>query len=102
MKPNIRSKRVNKPTQKKPINKKEQIYMNTKHYLSTVLGSIALAACIAVGVSTSRGQVMYSLEDMGVVKGMEASDAAAINNQGQVAGTAYQGEETCAFHYDYI
>lgn len=44
---------------------------------------------------------MYTLEDLGVVKGMEASVAAAINNQAQVAGTAYSGEETCAFHYDY-
>jgi probable HAF family extracellular repeat protein len=39
---------------------------------------------------------------MGVVKGMEASDAAAINNQGHVAGTAYKGEQTCAFHYDFL
>jgi len=45
---------------------------------------------------------MYSLEDLGVVKGMEASDAAAINNQAYVAGTAYKGEQTCAFHYDYL
>lgn len=68
--------------------------------LSLVL--IGLMACFAIGVSTSRGQLMYSLEDLGVVKGMEASEAAAINNQGQVTGTAYTGEETCAFHYDYI
>ena len=68
--------------------------------LSLVL--VGLMASFAIGVSTSRGQVLYSLEDMGVVKGMEASEAAAINNQGQVAGTAYKGEETCAFHYDYI
>jgi probable HAF family extracellular repeat protein len=45
---------------------------------------------------------MYTLEDLGVVKGMAASEAAAINNHGQVAGTAYQGEETCAFQYDYL
>jgi probable HAF family extracellular repeat protein len=62
---------------------------------------IGLVACIALGVSTTRGQ-QYSLEDLGVVKGMEASDTAAINNQGHVAGTAYKGEQTCAFHYDYF
>jgi probable HAF family extracellular repeat protein len=59
-------------------------------------------ASLAMGVSTARAQVMYSLEDLGVVKGMETSDAAAINNLGHVAGTAYKGEETCAFHYDYL
>ena len=32
---------------------------------------------------------------------MEYSEAAAINNQGNVAGTAYKGQETCAFHYSY-
>ncbi len=62
---------------------------------------VGLMASLAIGVSTARGQ-MYSLEDLGVVKGMEASDAAAINNQGHVAGTAYKGEQTCAFHYDYF
>lgn len=68
--------------------------------LSLVL--IGLMASLAIGVSTSRGQVMYTLEDLGVVKGMAASEAAAINNQGQVAGTASEGELTCAFQYDYI
>jgi probable HAF family extracellular repeat protein len=63
---------------------------------------IGLMASLAIGVSTARAQVMYSLEDLGVVKGMEASDAAAINNQGYVAGTAYKGQETCAFHYDFL
>lgn len=64
---------------------------------------IGLVACIAIGVSTARGQ-QYTLEDLGVVKGMEASYTAAINNQGHVAGTAFKikGQETCAFHYDYF
>lgn len=46
---------------------------------------------------------MYSLEDLGVVKDMEASEPAALNSFGSVVGTAY-GEEypTCAFHYDYL
>jgi probable HAF family extracellular repeat protein len=72
----------------------------TMKKLSLVL--IALMASLAIGVSTSRGQVFYSLEDLGVVKDMEHSEPAAVNNQGHVAGTAYKGQETCAFHYDYI
>jgi probable HAF family extracellular repeat protein len=63
---------------------------------------IGLIASLAIGVSTTRAQVMYSLEDLGIVKGMEASEAAALNNLGHVAGTAYSGQETCAFHYDYL
>ena len=58
-------------------------------------------ACLAIEISTSRGQVMYTLEDLGTVKGMEASQPAALNNLGHIAGTAYKGQETCAFHYDY-
>ena len=53
---------------------------------------IGLMASLAIGVSTARGQQSYSLEDLGVVKEMEYSQAAAINNQGNVAGTAYKGE----------
>ena len=45
---------------------------------------------------------MYTLEDLGVVEKMDASQSAAINNNGDVAGTASKGEETCAFHYDYL
>ena len=63
---------------------------------------IGLMACLAIGITTARGQVMYSLEDLGVVKDMEYSVPAAINSQGYVAGTAYKGEESCAFHYDYV
>ena len=44
---------------------------------------------------------MYSLEDLGTIKGMEASQPAALNNLAEVAGTAYKGQETCAFHYDF-
>lgn len=60
-------------------------------------------ACLAIGISTARGQVVYSLEDLGVVKDMEASEPATLNSFGSVVGTAY-GEEypTCAFHYDYL
>ena len=58
-------------------------------------------ASLAIGVSTTRAQVMYTVEDLGVVKGMDTSEAAALNNLGHIAGTAYKGEATCAFHYDY-
>ena len=65
---------------------------------------ISLMACFAIGISTARGQaIVYSLEDLGVVKEMEASQPAALNSFGSVVGTAYGGEyPTCAFHYDYL
>ena len=68
--------------------------------LSLVL--IGLMACLAIGISTSRGQVFYTLEDLGVVENMTAAEPTAINNQGYVTGTAYSDVETCAFHYDYF
>ena len=62
-----------------------------------------LMACLAIGVTTARGQTYkYGLEDLGVVKGMEASQPAAMNNLTQIAGTAYKGDQTCAFQYDYV
>jgi probable HAF family extracellular repeat protein len=63
---------------------------------------IGLMACLAIGVSTARGQVFYSLTDLGVVKDMQTSEVFAINQWGHVAGTGYNGLETCAFHYDYL
>jgi probable HAF family extracellular repeat protein len=69
--------------------------------LSLIL--IGLMACLAIGISTAQGQVMYRLEDLGVVKEMEATQAAALNSFGSVVGTAYGGEyPMCAFHYDYV
>jgi len=76
--------------------RKREITMKT---LPVIL--VGLMASLAIGISTARGQVSYSLEDLGVVKEMEYSEAVAINNQGNVAGTAYKGLETCAFHYSY-
>jgi probable HAF family extracellular repeat protein len=66
--------------------------------LSLVL--IGLMASLAIGISTARGQVFYTLEDLGVVKDMQTSEVFAINQWGHVAGTGYSGLETCAFHYD--
>ena len=62
---------------------------------------VGLVASLAIGVSTAQGQ-KYSLEDLGVVNGMEASKPAALNNLGDVVGTAYKGQSICAFHYDYV
>jgi len=67
--------------------------------LSLIL--ISLMACLAIGISTAQGQ-QYTLEDLGVVKGMDVSLPAAVNFNGHVAGTAYKKGETCAFYYDYI
>ena len=69
--------------------------------LSVIL--IGLMACLAMG-RTARGQaIVYSLEDCGVVKEMEASQPAALDSFGSVVGTAYGVEyATCAFHYDYL
>lgn len=61
----------------------------------------ALMACLALGISTAQGQ-QYSLEDLGVLKGMDVSLPAAVNFNGHVAGTAYKKGETCAFYYDYL
>jgi hypothetical protein len=58
---------------------------------------IGLMACLAIGISTAQGQ-QYSLEDLGVVKGMDVSLPAALNFYGHVAGTAYKKGETCAFY----
>jgi probable HAF family extracellular repeat protein len=63
---------------------------------------IGLMACLAIGISTARGQVGYGLEDLGVVKDMQTSEVFAINQWGHVAGTGYSGVESCAFHYDYL
>ncbi|MGC2354305.1 MAG: hypothetical protein WA496_12980, partial [Candidatus Udaeobacter sp.] len=61
---------------------------------------IGLMACLAIGISTARGQVGYGLEDLGVVKDMQTSEVSAINQWGHVAGTGHSGLESCAFHYD--
>ena len=47
---------------------------------------IGLMACLAIGISTARGQVGYSLEDLGVVKDMQTSEVFAINQPGARGG----------------
>jgi probable HAF family extracellular repeat protein len=63
---------------------------------------VGLMASLAIGITTARGQVFYTLEDLGVVKGMEYSVPAALNNSGNIAGTAYKGDHTCAFSYEFL
>jgi len=55
---------------------------------------MALAACCAFGVS-SAGAQMYNLTDLGALPDQKESTPAAINNEGQVAGTSGQS----AFRY---
>ena len=72
--------------------------LSGRHVLPVGLFLIGLMACLAIGVSTAQAQ-SYSVTDLGVVKGMSASEPAAINNQGHVAGTSTAGEHGCAFLY---
>lgn len=71
--------------------------------LSVILIGLVASLAIAVSAATAPapGEYKYRLDDLGFVKGMDASQAAAINNLGQVTGTAYKGKETCAFYYDH-
>src|SRR6266480_4909167 len=62
--------------------------------------SIALTACCVIGVSSAGGAQTYSVTDLGVLlNGQDgtsnSSSPAAINGQGQVAGTS----DASAFRY---
>ncbi len=59
---------------------------------------IGLIACFAMRVSAASAP-SYSVTDLGVVTGMDISEPAAINIQGQVAGTASGDKGKCAFLY---
>jgi probable HAF family extracellular repeat protein len=56
--------------------------------------TMALAACCAFGLSSAGAQT-YSLTDLGTLPDQKESTAAAINNEGQIAGTSGQS----AFRY---
>jgi probable HAF family extracellular repeat protein len=61
---------------------------------------IGLIACFAIGVSAVPiPSATYNVTDIGVISGMDASDPAAINYEGQVTGTARGAEGKCAFMY---
>jgi hypothetical protein len=77
-----------------PKQRKRDIKMKKLH-----LVLIGLMACLAIGVSTARAQVVYGLTELGVVKDMQTSEVFAINQYGHVAGTGHSGLESCAFHY---
>ena len=83
MKTNIRSENTKRTNRAKNNYKKETNNMNTK--LITRLSSIALTACLAIGVSNAQ---TYVLTDLGVLPAESVSTAAAINRQGDVAGTS--------------
>jgi len=78
----------NKP-QKQFHYMKEPTYMNTKHRFMSWLSTIALTACVAIGVTSAATQT-YDLTDLGILPGKKenVSTAAAINELGQVAGTS--------------
>ena len=65
---------------------------------------VGLMACLAIGVSTAQAQIntkMYNIKSMGILAGMKACEPAAMNNLGQVTGTATAGEHQAAFLYYY-
>ena len=72
--------------------------MNTKHHLMTILGSIALVACLAYAGPSAYAQ-SYSLTEMGITLGKKECAPTAINNAGDVTGTASAGAEETAFLY---
>lgn len=70
----------------------------TKHRFITVVKSIALVGAFTYAGAAAQAQ--YSVTDLGVLPGKEASMAAAINEQGQVAGTSTAGNSNAsAFRY---
>lgn len=71
-----------------------------RHLLAAGVFIVGLMACFAIGVSTAQAQ-SYSVKNMGILDGMKACEPAAMNNAGQIAGTATAGEEHAAFRYYY-
>ena len=57
---------------------------------------IGLIACFAIRVSATSTPI-YSVTDLGVIPGMDASEPAAINAQGHVVGTASGAPGKCVF-----
>jgi probable HAF family extracellular repeat protein len=87
MKTKVRSENTKQTNIEKCNNKKETNNMNTK--LITRLSSLALTACLAIGVSGAGAQT-YSVTDLGVLpnKKDNVSAPAALNDSGQVTGTS--------------
>lgn len=79
--------------------KQTPTYITTKHRFITAVKSITLVAAFAYAGAAAQAQT-YSLMDLGVLPGKEASMPAAINEQGQVAGTSSAGtSNAAAFRY---
>jgi probable HAF family extracellular repeat protein len=87
-----KSNLLSSPADSKPTKKENQMITLSVFRNFT---SIALTACCAIGVATA-GAETYTLTDLGVLPGESVSTSAAVNKQGQVAGTS--GES--AFRYD--
>jgi probable HAF family extracellular repeat protein len=84
MKTNVRSEHTKRTNTEKTTNyMKEHGNMKTKNYV------MALAACCAIGVSSSLAQT-YTLTDLGYLpnKKEDVSTGAAINNSGHVTGSS--------------
>ena len=78
--------------------KQTTTYLTTKHRFTTAAKSIALVAAFAFAGSAAQAQ--YHVKDLGVLPGKETSIPAAINEQGQVAGTSSAGASNAsAFRY---
>jgi probable HAF family extracellular repeat protein len=74
--------------------------MISKQHLIKTGGAIALAACLIQGTPSANAQT-YSVTDLGVLDGKTQATAVAINEAGQVAGTANGGPGTeAAFRYN--
>ena len=71
-----------------------------RHLFAAGLFLVGLMACLAIGVSTAQAQT-YNVKSMGILDGMKTCEPAAMNNVGQVAGTATAGEHQAAFLYYY-
>lgn len=75
-------------------------FIRGRRMLRAGLFFIGLNACVAIGVSTAYAQ-NYHIKDMGLLPGAKTCEPAAINNQGQVVGTATAGQYGYAFRYYY-
>lgn len=75
-------------------------FIHGLHLSRAGLFFMGLMACLAIGAQTARAQ-NYHVKDMGLLPGAKICEPAAINNQGQVIGTASAGEYGYAFRYYY-
>lgn len=85
---------------KKTSNQQQVSSICGRHLLAAGLLFVGLMACLAIGVSTAQAQT-YNVKNMEILAGMKACEPAAMNNVGQVAGTATAGEHHAAFLYYY-